>query len=380
MRTHQQGEFDLLLRAGRVVCPSGGIDGPGGVAVRGDRIAGVGPDLGSAGGETIDFPDAVLLPGLIDLHAHPACDSPTDGLAPDAAMLPRGVTTVMSQGDAGAANWLWYRDTTIRSSQTRVRLAINIGSHGESKPGGCCDDLAEVDVDACVGAIESGRQWIWGIAMNASTHACGDNDPRVVMGRALEAARRTGLPLLYGPRVPADWPLEEQLALLRPGDVVTYFCRRKPYSLVADGRVLSVVREARQRGIFFDAVHGMGSFSFPVAEAAVADGFLPDTISTDLYARRDGAVPSHDLPQVMSKFMAAGMPEADVFAAVTARPSRILGLDDEVGSLTPGACADLTLLGWNDVAAPLVDVDGAERQAGRWETVLTVRAGKVIRG
>jgi len=301
------------------------------------------------------------------------------GVDPDTTMLPHGVTTVLSQGDAGAANWHWYRDGTILGSRTRVRLAINIGARGESKPGGCCDDLAEIDVDACVSAIESGGEWIWGIAMNASTHACGCNDPREVMRRALEAAERTGLPLLYGPRVPEDWALEDQFALLRPGDVVTYFCRKMPYSLVADGRVLPVVREARQRGILFDAVHGMGSFSFPVAEATVADGFLPDTISTDLYAGRDGAVPSHNLPQVMSKFRAVGMSEADIFAAVTARPATILGLEKEIGSLAPGACADLTVLRWNEAPRPLVDVDGILRRAGCWETVLTVRAGEVIR-
>jgi dihydroorotase len=124
----------------------------------------------------------------------------------------------------------------------------------------------------------------------------------------------------------------------------------------------------------------MGSFSFPVAEAAIADGFLPDTISTDLYAGRDGTTPSHDLPQVMSKFMAAGMPEREVFAAVTAHPARILGLEAEIGSLTVGACADLTVLRWNQTQSPpLVDVDGVERLGGRWETALTVRAGEVVR-
>jgi dihydroorotase len=295
-------------------------------------------------------------------------------------MLPSGVTTVGSQGDAGAANWLWYRDKTVLASRTRVRLAINIGGHGEQTTGGSCDDGNDIEVDACVAAIEGAREWIWGIAINASTHACGNSDPREVMNRALEAAERTGLPLLYGPRVPEDWPFEEQFVLLRPGDVVTYFCRRKPYSLVANQRVLPIVREARERGILFDAVHGMGSFSFPVAEAAIADGFLPDTISTDLYAGRDGTTPSHDLPQVMSKFMAAGMPEREVFAAVTAHPARILGLEAEIGSLTVGACADLTVLRWNQTQSPpLVDVDGVERLGGRWETALTVRAGEVVR-
>ncbi len=378
--TKQDDEFDLLLRVGRMVCPARALDMPGAIAVRGDRIAAVGAPTEAPARETLDFPDAILLPGLIDLHAHPACESPADGLAPDTAMLPRGVTTVGSQGDAGATNWPWYRDTTISGSRTRVRLAINIGGRGEQTKGGACENLADIDVEACVAAIEDGRDWIWGVAVNASTHACGSSDPRAVVARALEAAKRTSLPLLYGPRVPEDWAFEEQLALLRPCDVVTYFCRGKPYSLFLDGRVLPAVREARQRGILFDAVHGMGSFSFPVAEAAVADGCLPDTISTDLYAGRDGAIPPHNLPQVMSKFFAAGMREAAIFSAVTDRPARILGLEAEIGSLTVGACADLTVLKWNEASVPLVDVDGVERAGGCWETVLTVRAGTIVNG
>ena len=371
--------FDLIVRAGRVVCPANGIDEPGAVAVSEDRITAVGPDVGGTAREVLDFPDSLLLPGLVDLHAHPAREGSKYGVDPDVAMLPRGVTTVLSQGDAGANNWPGYRDSTIRDSKTRVRLAINISARGESMPGGCCEDLDDVDVEPCVRAIEDGGELIWGIAVNASTNACGNTDPREVVRRAVEVAQRTQRPLLFGPRRPEDWPLQEQLQLLRPGDVVTYFFRKRPYSLVKDGRVLPSVRAARQRGVLFDAAYGMTSFDFSVAEAALADEFAPDTISTDRYARHDGMVPPHDLPRTMSKLLAAGMSEADVFAAVTVRPARILGLENEIGTLTPGACADLTVLRWNETAPKLVDVDGVQRPGGCWEPILTVRGGEVVR-
>jgi dihydroorotase len=370
--------FDLLIRAGRVVSAVDGLDGPGAVAIRGDRIAAAGPEVVGASAPVIDLPDAIVLPGLVDLHAHPACEGSKYGVDPDVEFLPRGVTTVMSQGDAGALNWERYRAITIEASRTRVRLAINLAAFGESMSGPCFENLDNADVAACVRTIAAGGDRIWGIAVNTSRVTAGSADPREVMRRALEAASAAGKPILYGAREPADWPLAEQLVLLRPGDVVTYCFRGGAGSLLDGGKVHPAVRTARARGILFDVGHGMESFDFEQAEAAIADGFPPDTISSDQYLRHVGSSPRHDLPRVMSKLLAVGMTEADIFAAVTSRPARILGLDREIGRLTHGSCADVTALRWNPDAAPLVDANSASRPGGYWEPVLTVRAGQVV--
>ncbi len=372
-------DYDLLIRAGRVFCSESGFDGPGAVGVRGDRIVAAGPDVAGTSSETLEFPEALLLPGLVDLHAHPARGESKYGVDPDVEFLPRGVTTVLSQGDAGAVNWTRYRKRVIEGCRTRVRLAINLSSQGESMPGGCFEDLDWVDVNACASAVEDKGEAIWGIAVNVSRIACGNNDPHEVMRRALRAAEGTGLPLLYGLRNPQEWPLAEQLDLLQPGDVLTYLYRSGAWNIVqADGRVHPAIREARRRGVLFDIGHGMSSFVFDVAEAAMADGFPPDTISTDSYARHVSSDPPHDLPRTMSKLLAAGMPEADVFTAVTSRPAAVLGLSDEIGTLTVDSCADLTVLRWNDTALPLVDVEGNQRSGGCWEPIFTVRAGQPV--
>src|SRR5262245_36469669 len=168
--------------------------------------------------QRLDFPDAVLLPGLIDLHAHPARGGSKYGIDPDLHFLPRGVTTVLSQGDAGAANWPDYRDRLIRASKTRVRLAINLSARGESMPGGCLEVANDIDVAACVQVIQGAGILIWGIAVNVSPFACGNTDPRWVLDMALKAATQTGKPLLYGMRGPSGWRFDEQLPLLRKGD------------------------------------------------------------------------------------------------------------------------------------------------------------------
>lgn len=379
--TPQAPVVDLLIRAGRVFCAATGLNGPGAVAVQGDRIVAAGPQVAVTAKQTLDFPDALLLPGLIDLHAHPAVEGSKYGIAPDLHLLPRGVTTVLSQGDAGAYNWPRYRATTIDASATRVRLAINLSARGEAMAGGCLAHPNDIDVEACVAAIEAGGDLIWGIAVNISPIACGDTDPRLIMARTLDIAERTQRPLLFGSRRHSDLTLAEQLAWLRPGDVLTYcfndFNDRRD-ALVRAEVIREEVWAARARGVLFDVGHGMQSFSFPVAAAALAQGFLPDTISTDQYGRHVSSVPQHDLARTLSKFLAIGMNEGDAWARVTHRPAQVLGLAGEIGTLAPSSCADLAVLRWNPTALPLRDVNGVERPGGCWEPVRTVRAGRLV--
>ena len=379
-------DYDLLIRAGRLFCAATGRDGPGAVAVRGDRIVAVGTDVAGAARETLDFPDDLLLPGLVDLHTHPAPADWKFGIDADRFMLARGTTTVLSQGDAGAVTWPQYQAEIIAPAQTRIRLAINLARLGESRPGPCFQRADDVDVDACVAAIEAGGEAIWGIALNLSTAGCVGLDPREVLRQALVAAERTNRPLLYGlRRETASWPhwsLAEQLNLLRPGDVVTY-CFHTGIEggvgcIVQEGRVVDEAWAARERGILFDVGHGMSSLDFGAAEAALANGFPPDTISTDVYQRHLGAVPQHDLPRTISKLIAAGMAETAALERATARPAAVLGLAGEIGTLAPGACADLAVLRFNDTALPLADVGGATRPGGCWEPLLTIRAGQVV--
>lgn len=309
------------------------------------------------------FPNAIVIPGLIDLHAHPAKSDSQWGVDPDVHLLSHGTTTALSQGDAGADGIGDYIRDTIQFCRTRIKLAINLSRRGEIGPGGCFRDLEWADVPACVAAVEKHREHVWGIAVNASHHCCEQTDPKEVLRRGLQAAEQTGVPLLYGMRRPEDWPLPEQLDLLRPGDVVTYCYRRSPHCIVENDRVLSEVKAARERGVLFDVGHGTNSFDMGVAAAALADGFAPDTISTDWQRAHVGQSPRHDLPLMMSKLRAAGMAERDIFRAVTYTPAAVLRLDHELGALRPGLIADLTLLEWID---------------DRWQAAATIRAGQIV--
>ena len=367
---------DLIVRAGRVFCAASGLDGPGAVAIRGDRIVGVGAQLNTQAITELNFPDALLLPGLVDMHAHPDRGFSRYGVDPDIHFLPRGVTTVLSQGDVGANDWLAYRDQVIRTCRTRVLLALNLSSIGESHPQYCFPTLDVADVNACVRTIETADASIWGIAVNT-----GPSNPTPapeILNRGITAATHTGKPLLIGTRLLEDWTLDDQLPLVRPGDVVTYCLNNSPESIVRDGKIRQAVWTARERGVLFDVGHGMQSFNFSVAAAAIADGFFPDTISTDQYNKHIDSIPQHDLPRTLSKLIAVGMPEQEAFTRVTARPAALLGLQEEIGTLRPGACADLAILQWNATALPLQDVHGNKHPGGCWEPITTVRAGEII--
>ena len=155
-----------------------------------------------------------------------------------------------------------------------VVMALSLSKYGESQEERCFVALDDADVDACATTVSEAGADIWGIAFNTGLPTIGDLDPKDIMKRGLAAAEACGRPILYGARWEEDWPLAQQLELLRAGDVVTYCLNSFTENLVADGQVVPAVWQARERGVLFDAGHGMRSFSFPVAEAMIAEGFL----------------------------------------------------------------------------------------------------------
>ena len=180
-----------LIQADRLYCPYTGYDGPGTLAISGDRIVDAGTVRFHEVNKTHLLSEGALLPGLIDLHAHPACENSKYGIDPDQELLTEGTTTVLSQGDTGALHWDHFHNSTITVSRTRIRLAINLSSHGESNPWGCFENPEEIDTQICINTIENNRDHIWGISVNLSRFSCGNTDPRWILERALEVAEAT---------------------------------------------------------------------------------------------------------------------------------------------------------------------------------------------
>ena len=359
-------EFDLVLAGGRVIDPSQALDGVADVAFFGGKVAAVGPDLASRAAATRNVRGRIVTPGLIDLHTHVYWGGTS--LCIDAAALARtgAVATFVDTGSAGPGNFNGFRTHVIEPSPVRIIAYLNVsfaGIYGFSKRvmvGESGDQRLLAPVDA-VEVADAHRDVIAGIKVRVGRHASGTAGI-VPVDIARQVADRAGLPMM----VHIDEPpptLEDVLQRMRPGDVLTHCFRPFPNSpATADGRVLPAVLEARARGVLFDIGHGMGSFSFATARVMLENGFLPDSISSDVHALCiDG--PAFDLLTTMSKFLCLGVPLGDVVRAATVAPAAALRRP-ELGSFMPGSVGDASILDLEDGSFDYVDSTG-ERLAGK---------------
>lgn len=367
-------EYDLLVRGGRVIDPAQRTDRVADVAIQGGRIAAVRPGISPADATAvIDARGMLVVPGLIDIHLHAR-----DAALPPSTILSTGVTTLVDAGSKGADN-LDEILSIARNAPNRVRLLLNIARLGNDPARGeFSSGLEPGDVAKARRAVEANRDWIVGIKARLSKGVTGTRDLDVLR-LARQAADALELPLMI--HIGDTFtPLPQLLALLRPGDVVTHAYVPVAGILDANGRVLPAVREARRRGIRFDFANGLTEhWSWDAAERAMAQEFLPDTISSDLtVAGRTAQV--FDLPNVLSKFLLLGMPLPDVIARVTANAAQTFRPLNDLGTLREGATADVTVLELTEGRFDFVDNykrtrQGTQRLAAR----AVVFGGKAVR-
>ena len=338
------------------------------VAVRGGRIAAVQQNLDA--GQAADVLDArgkLVTPGLIDLHVHVGAPE----LAP-AALLRDGVTSMVDGGSAGADNI----DGLVRIAEqapNRVRIFLNVARTGVTA-GGELLDIAAADVDAARRAIARHRAWIVGVKVRLSQTVAGDHDLE-----ALRRARQAAGPLPVMLHVGQTFsPLPKILELLNPGDIVTHPYSPPPHGILDEtGHVMPEIRAARRRGVRFDVGNGRTAhITWETVEAATRDGFWPDTISSDITGPgRTFRV--FDLPTVVSKFLLLGMPLDEAIACVTSHAAGCVPAFANLGTLRPGAPADVAVLELRDGDFALVDnIDGTRIGRHKLFTSAVVMRGK----
>ena len=377
-------KYDLLIKGGTLVDPAQGIHAARDVAFSGNVVAAIADDIPSSEAErTVDATGLLVTPGLIDLHVHVFEGVSHYGIEPDATCLAHGVTTVVDAGSAGADTFLGFRKYVIEVSETRVLAHLNISTQGMISPSiGELDDLRWVSVPRALQTIEENRDVILGVKVRLTRNSIVSERSGIApLHLAREAADAAGLPIMVHPQGAWCDTLDDVLSVMRGGDIVTHCFHGHTHGVLDDdGKIRRTVREARERGVVFDVGHGQGSFSWQVSERALADGFPPTTISSDLHVY-DVNGPVFDLATTISKFLHLGVPLDDALERVTAVPARIIGMADRIGTLSVGAWGDASLFALEKGSHPLVDCHGETRVADkRLVPRMVIKDGRVYEG
>jgi dihydroorotase len=320
-----------------------------------------------AGTDVRDVSGLIVTPGLIDLHTHVYWGGTSLGIDAEAFCRACGVTTAIDTGSAGPGNFAGFRKHVIEPSEVRILAYLHVSHAGifgfsSRVMVGESEELRLMDPISAVEVVEANRDLIVGIKVRVGRNSSGTSGI-VPLDIALEVAEEVGLPLMAHIDHPPP-SYEEVVARLRPGDVLTHAFRPFPNTpATAQGTVKKVVLEARERGVLFDIGHGKGSFAFKTARAMLANGFYPDTISSDIHALCiDG--PVFDQVTTLSKFLCMGMPLPDVIAASTLNAAMALRRP-ELGSLKTGSVGDATVISIRQGSFDYVDVVGEHLSGDR---------------
>jgi dihydroorotase len=370
-------DCDLLIKGGTVIDPGQGLHSALDVAVKDGKILMVSRDLPEAGARNVvSAKDKIVTPGFIDIHVH-CFDGISFGANADRTCLGRGVTTVVDAGSVGYPMIAGFIKYVVKTSMTRIVVLLDISALGITV--GIKDTMKNLDwvnPELTAKAAQDNKPTVVGIKVRLQQTIQGDKDLECLK-RALEAAEATHLPLMAHVDNPYS-PLPDILKMLRKGDVFTHFMNGNPHGVLdANGKILSEVLEARQRGVIMDPAEG-NHLSFDVAEKCLAQKFLPDTISTDL-VNQSKFGPVYDLPTEVSKYMALGIGLEKVIEMVTANPARLFDYGLPLGTLKPGSEADIGIFEVQDGNFEFMD-SAQRKRTGRQRLVnrAVVRHGEFI--
>ena len=375
--------FDLLLAGGTVLNPATGINEKLDVGVTNGRVNAIQANLPRANvKKVLDVAGCYVTPGLIDFHVHSYWGVNPYGCNLDALCLATGVTTTMDAGSAGPTNFPGFRKLVYEQSRTRMLSFVALAQHGVLNAPGELLHIGFADSDGAAETVGANRDIGIGIKVRLHKKAVGENS-RAALRLAIKAGEAASAPIMVHVGDTAI-SMDEIADTLRPGDIITHcYTPQKPSIIDESGRLLPLVRKAKERGVIFDVGHAGGHFDFNLVRRAMGDGLVPDIISSDLHGRlkQPGFGIVGDLPTTLTKFLPLGLTLEQIIANCTVNPARVAGWQDRIGSLEAGREADIAVLQIADEPIKLRDSVGGElihkqRIAAKW----TIRAGEVFHG
>jgi dihydroorotase len=375
--------YDLILQNGHVIDDKNHIDSVMDVAIKDGKIAKVAQHIASSDAlKAIDVKGLYVTPGLIDIHFHAFINpgernsyAGDNSIPPDGFTFRTGVTTVVDAGCSGWRNFEDFKDKIVDRSKTRILVMLNIVGAG-MRGGKYENNQADMDGEATAKMALKYPNVVVGIK---TAHYAGPEWTPVE--QAVIAGTKANIPVMvdFGENHPESRPLYDLLTKkLRPGDIYThmYSGLRNEQDPTTMGPSKAFI-EGRKRGIFFDTGTGGGSFKFSLAVPMVKDGFIPDSISTDLHIGSMNGATKDEL-NVASKMMAIGLSLKEVVAEMTSHPAHEIK-HEELGNLSVGSVADVAVLRLEDGHFGFTDmVNGRVDGTKKLTAEITVKGGKIV--
>jgi dihydroorotase len=375
--------YDIVIKGGRVIDPAQNLDGTMDVAINGNKIATVDKEIPSKESkQLIDAKGKIVTPGLIDVHSHVFDTVMKIAVEPDVAGVKNAVTTVVDGGSAGEATFDAFPKYIMPTAKTSVFCFLSLCSFGQiHNPE--LDDWDEVNLDRMAATIEVNKNIIKGIKLRLVGKLVTSAGIETVK-TTLKIARQFGLSIMIhiGDMAQTVSPTltQECLAMMEKGDILSHiYTSNFGGILQPDGTVMPELIDAMKRGVVLDTAGGRSNFCYSVARKSLAQGILPNTLSTDLTHHSLNG-PTYNLPCTMAKLMALGLDLKQVITMTTINPARAIREDTRIGSLKPGMAADVSILEIQPGAWTLSDTQGETVDTDNLLMPITVvKDGEVIK-
>jgi dihydroorotase len=347
-------KFDLVIKGGEVIDPSQSFRGKRDIGIRYGIVEALESEISAARAlRVLDASGKLVTPGLVDLHTHVYPYGSAIGIPADELVGHQCTTTCVSAGDAGANNFAGFRRFIVAQTRTRLYAFIHIANSGlASFPVAELTNINVADVGVAAKAIAENADIAIGAKVRMSENVIANNgiEPLKRAIAACENAGTGGRVMVHIGGVATRGLMSEILDLMRPGDILTHAYSGAPNlagdftNIVQDSRLLPAALAAKQRGVIFDVGHGGGSFDYTVAEAAIAQGCPPDTISSDIHVFSGNTPGMPYVTWVMSKFLGLGFTLDQVVAMATANPAKVINRLPKHGTLQIGAPGDVAIM------------------------------------
>lgn len=370
--------MDIKIINGTLIDPKNKIKEKKDLLIDNGKILDIGDFKNVETYKTVDASECYVTPGLIDYHLHlqPFCEI---GVPPEILCFSSGVTTAVDAGSSGCSNYESYIPA-LEASNVRIKAYINVCSGGMvTSSYGENINPKNYNEKKIIKLFEKYNDDLVALKIRLDKNLVKDMGMEPLK-EALRIAEKAGKRLVVhttnAPMSQIDIANE-----LRNGDVFTHMYHDFENTIIDDnGKIFKEILEARDRGVIFDAANARFHFAFKIANAAFKNNFFPDVISTDLTKKSIYKKPQiFNMMFLISKYLNMGLSIDEIIEKASYIPAKLIDMDDEIGSLSKGYCADIAIIKEFDRKITFEDWQGGKLEGTKLlRNMMTIREGEIV--